>query len=1144
MAMKRRTWLVIAVLALGLALAAALLAQRFVELSPLRRQIEARLSKSLNGTVELSGLRLALLPSPRVIIDGVRLDIPERLSGTVESVTAYPELLPLVRGVVKLSKLRLVGPDLAVQAPLQPPASGEEAAGSLADAERTAASALARLSAAVQSQAPDLVVTIKNGRVALSGNGPRLPFEDIYARVALPPGRADFELECASGLWKELSLDGSLDAATFVGEAHLTLSGLKAEELRARFSPDVPIELGDSTVGFDIRLALQGFGNLKAEIDGSLPSLTITRGGQQLEVRGDEAKLGAAVAGKSLQVDLHSLRLDSPQLKVSGSFLLDPAGKQVKLSVQGEHVDVASVRNAALFLAGGQPVVQAIFDVLRGGTVPQISVNSHAAALSELGGDEALVINGTLVDGLVHVPGAGLDLEDVRGNATVEHGDLVGRDLSARLGNSKARDGSLRVGLSGGAAPLSVNAQVEGDAADVPPLLVKLVPSPALTRELSRISDVQGSASGTLQLGGTTDDVIPSLDLSTLQVSGSVRGSSQRLSVKGGTFSLQGQSISVAGLAVTWGGSSLSQVGGRIGWSAKPTMEVGCKTSTLILGELHPWLKASGWVSEPPWGLKAVKGTVDVESIQLSGRLDAPSDWRLQAAGSVSHLQVESSLIPDWIEVRDWVSISQLRVDHNPVVDTTVSGAFSAPGGLSGFFDTAWNAEQFDLRQLHIRDGRSDATLALMLKKRELQINFRGNLQKETVDALITKHEIGGWLRGDLRAHVLLDRPMQSTAEGKLQTKDFILRPDVEQSPRITQANFAAGAGKLTVDSAIDTGVGERVQLTGTVLRAKNGFVTDLAVSTDHVDLDQLRDRLGSSGVEKGLGEETGEKSPPRPWDLPLRGTIRASIGSLVFQGYTWKPVRAVTAFRPQGPVLDVTQANVCGIDTPATITFAPLTVSARPAAKNQDFDAALSCLFDDKGFVSGRYGLTANLSAREDAEPILASLRGTARLDAEKGRIHRFELASKIFSVLSIATGSFASLPDLKTEGLPYDTIQGAARIERGKLILDQGVLDGPSVKAVCKGNVDLARQRLDLTFLVAPLKTVDTVISHIPVLGGVVGGSLTSVPVRVTGSFAHPDVTPLSASAVGKELMGMMKRTLKLPFRVISPLLPGKGE
>jgi len=71
-----------------------------------------------------------------------------------------------------------------------------------------------------------------------------------------------------------------------------------------------------------------------------------------------------------------------------------------------------------------------------------------------------------------------------------------------------------------------------------------------------------------------------------------------------------------------------------------------------------------------------------------------------------------------------------------------------------------------------------------------------------------------------------------------------------------------------------------------------------------------------------------------------------------------------------------------------------------------------------------------------------------------------------------------------------------------------------------------------------VSPLKTVDTVVRNIPLVGNILGGSLVSIPVKVTGDINDPTVVPLSPSAVGSGLLGTMKRVFQLPFTLTQPL------
>jgi hypothetical protein len=80
-----------------------------------------------------------------------------------------------------------------------------------------------------------------------------------------------------------------------------------------------------------------------------------------------------------------------------------------------------------------------------------------------------------------------------------------------------------------------------------------------------------------------------------------------------------------------------------------------------------------------------------------------------------------------------------------------------------------------------------------------------------------------------------------------------------------------------------------------------------------------------------------------------------------------------------------------------------------------------------------------------------------------------------------------------------------------------------------------------MDLAIAVAPLKTVDWIVKHIPVVGYILEGTLISIPLRVQGDLKDPRIIPLAPSQIGDDLMGIMKRTLKLPFKVVQPIVKG---
>ena len=92
--------------------------------------------------------------------------------------------------------------------------------------------------------------------------------------------------------------------------------------------------------------------------------------------------------------------------------------------------------------------------------------------------------------------------------------------------------------------------------------------------------------------------------------------------------------------------------------------------------------------------------------------------------------------------------------------------------------------------------------------------------------------------------------------------------------------------------------------------------------------------------------------------------------------------------------------------------------------------------------------------------------------------------------------------------------------------------------------GNVDLVDEKLDLEIAVAPFKTVDSVVKHTPIFGKILGGTLVSVPVKVTGNWRKPDVQAMPASSVGSGLLGIIKRTVTYPVDLVQPLTDKEKE
>lgn len=130
------------------------------------------------------------------------------------------------------------------------------------------------------------------------------------------------------------------------------------------------------------------------------------------------------------------------------------------------------------------------------------------------------------------------------------------------------------------------------------------------------------------------------------------------------------------------------------------------------------------------------------------------------------------------------------------------------------------------------------------------------------------------------------------------------------------------------------------------------------------------------------------------------------------------------------------------------------------------------------------------------------------------------------------------------KGKGFGYKTAKASGIIENGVIRLEETYLNGKSVDLALKGTLDIPQRQVDLTALVTPLVTVDSIIEKIPLIGHLAGDNFMAVPVKVRGDFSNPKITPISPSSVGKGLLRVMERTMKLPIKVVQPFMDDKEK
>jgi uncharacterized protein YhdP len=163
-------------------------------------------------------------------------------------------------------------------------------------------------------------------------------------------------------------------------------------------------------------------------------------------------------------------------------------------------------------------------------------------------------------------------------------------------------------------------------------------------------------------------------------------------------------------------------------------------------------------------------------------------------------------------------------------------------------------------------------------------------------------------------------------------------------------------------------------------------------------------------------------------------------------------------------------------------------------------------------------------------------SLNGRVRLEIEEGVIERFNILSKIFSLLNVSQLLVGRLPDLKTKGLPFHQIRANIYVENGVASTDDFVVFSDAMKITLIGKVDLGKKQIDARIGIHPLVTLDTMLSKVPIAGYVLTGeekAFLAYIYEVKGDLDDPKIEAIPIKGLGEEFFGIIRRLLETPLR-----------
>ena len=216
--------------------------------------------------------------------------------------------------------------------------------------------------------------------------------------------------------------------------------------------------------------------------------------------------------------------------------------------------------------------------------------------------------------------------------------------------------------------------------------------------------------------------------------------------------------------------------------------------------------------------------------------------------------------------------------------------------------------------------------------------------------------------------------------------------------------------------------------------------------------------------------------------------------------------------------------------------TQAPLMVSGHlegidATVLHQDF-------FNTRGLIHGDLTSDFYLQGNPAAGRFWPTAKGGIHLRIRDGTLRKFNGLAKVFSLLNVSQLFTGNLPDMDKEGMPFNLMEGSFRIAEGRMHTEDLRIDSEAMNLSLVGSQGLVDQSLDYTLGVMPLRTVDKIVTSIPLAGWVLGGeekALLTAQFKIEGTSSAPQVTPVPIDSVSNTVLGIFKRTLGLPGKVV---------
>ena len=1190
--------------ALAVLLAAALLVgPRLIELPSFKAKLEQQVSALAHGAVAWESLEARLLPSPRALLRGGKIDIPGRVAGKVDEIHAYIALAPLVSGRVEVGSVTLVRPVLRLDLPsaAREEPREEQTPRPAADPRSGARRVVAAIAAALRKYAPEAQLTVEGAAIELHiPDAAPIRLHDMD--LAASGGREEFTVEATAtgNYWRVARVRARLGYSALDTELEVSVAGGRPQALLDRFLREGTLQL--SVPGSEIRLraSADGRGTVKAAVVATAPNTSLALNGRPLRLGDVRFHAEATARADSTEIRLASLSTGDLLPDALATLRFAGAGRDPRLDVTVPAVALVRVRDTLQALFPDEKWMRDFVAPVRRGRATDVQFSARGESFGTLFSPASLRASLALAEGATQLPWLDEEISGISGRVELTGTGVSTSQVAGIMSELRVQDGSVSYDWK--RRDLALDVGYELDLAHALELAQRLVPAKQ-RGAFGQLQSPRGSAQGKVQAQARGAEWSALVQVAQSDASLRLRAVPFPLRLRSGRVTLTPGEIQVTDVAGAIGGTTVAEAGIALTLGARPMLQGGSARVRVALPEVLAWLKQQDALQEPLQDLLGVHGAAEITLHDLSGRLDQPQALAFDASIEPAKVSIETTLLPAALALtsgtvrltRDRILLDGLAVGlldsrvavsgkidaylaGNPAVEISLADGvageqladwglreigfpgrfeprtplrFTAervrwraqdgvdaqasvqyPGGQQIAVEVGWRPGLLDVRRLALKDGVSDAAVRLQLEKSSIAASYAGTFSGASLSAMLRDgRPVSGTIAGNLRISFNPEQYVLTDSTGSLRAESIDLR-GLGLPLRFDRLGLDADGSRLLIPETVVVWKEQVANVRGAVRLDPDRIDVVTLIRAGDIDVEPLLPPAGDTPEDT---QPQTDGSAELAILSQLKVTAHASLhaDSIRYRRMNVTGLSAQLALEPGRVRFAVSRGQMCGLFLPLSLDITPdrYAVSAQIQTKAAQLESVVRCLSDQELQLTGEFDLAADLASQGRLDELRRNLSGSVQFEARNGLVKKFALLGNILSLTDVVGLLDPQGRQVSAEGFPYRKMILDGRITEGKLRIREAAFDSSAVGIAANGSVDLVSYASDINVLVAPFSRIDRIVRGIPLIGYVVGGTLTSLPVKVSGDIRSPYVIPLGPTAVASELVGVFQRTLNLP-------------